>query len=75
MPDTGALLLSGVCLLTAVSFVLWPRPLLKLSSMLNRTLGVLDEVFVRYRYTVAVILFVVSYLLFRIALLLPELRA
>ena len=74
MPDTGFLLLSGICLLAGVGFVLFPDPLLRLSTALNRTLTVLDQKLVRFRYMVGVVLFGVSYMLFNLALQVPGLR-
>ena len=55
-------------------FVLFPHPLLSLSRTLNRTLVVLDEQLIRYRYALGLLLFAVSYLLFRLALLVPALQ-
>jgi hypothetical protein len=75
MPDTGFLALSAVCLVAAVLFVLYPDALLKLNGVLNRTLVVMDHSLARHRYVVAVALFVVSYLLFRLALMVPSFRA
>ena len=73
MPDTGFLLLSAIAVTTAVLFVLFPNPLLKLSAGLNRTLTVLDGQLMRHRYLVAVLLFAASYLLFKAAFLVPHL--
>ena len=73
MPDSGLLVLSGVCLATGVSFILFPDPLKRLSGVLDRTLVILDQSLMRHRYLIAVALFVTSYLFFRLALLLPEL--
>ena len=75
MPDTGCLLLSGLSVLAAVGFVLFPHPLAKLSAALNKTLTTLDGQLIRHRYLVAVVLFVVSYLFFRLALIVPDLRS
>ena len=74
MPDTGFLLLSALAVITAVLFVLFPNPLLKLSASLNRTLTVLDSQLMRYRYLVAILLFAASYLLFKASFLVPHLR-
>ena len=74
MPDTGVLLLSAVCLAAAVSSILFPNPLLKLSTALNQTLAMLDQRLMRHRHLIGVLLFVVSYLLFTLALRIPELR-
>ena len=71
MVDPLCFLLSVVCLITAVSFVLFPDPLSRLSAALNKTLVVLDHTLMRYRHFVALLLFGVSYLLFRLALLIP----
>ena len=71
MVDPLCLLLGVVCLITAVSFVLFPDPLSRLSASLNKTLVVLDHTLMRYRHVVALLLFGVSYLLFRLALLIP----
>ena len=75
MPDTGVLFLSLLCVVSGVAFVLFPNPLLRVSEALNKTLTVLDRRLMRHRYLVALLLFAVSYLLFNIALLVPELRS
>ena len=74
MPDSGLLVLSLVCLAVGVGFVMFPHPLLILSQTLNRTLVTLDERLIRHRYLCGVLLFVVSYLCFRLALLVPSLK-
>ncbi len=74
MLDFGLLLLSLVCLTAGVGFVLFPHPLLTISQVLDRTLVSLDERLIRYRYLCGALLFVVSYLCFRLALLVPGLR-
>ena len=74
MPDSGLLVLSLVCLGVGVGFVMFPHPLLTLSQALNRTLITLDERLIRHRYICGTLLFVVSYLCFRLALLVPGLR-
>ena len=74
MPDSGLLVLSLVCLAAGVGFVLFPHPLLTVSQALNRTLVRLDERLIRHRYLCGLLLFVVSYLCFRMALLVPSLR-
>ena len=74
MPDTGLLMVSLICLVAGVAFILYPHPLLNLSRALNRTLEVLDESLIRYRYVLGVLLAVVSYLLFRLAFLVPALQ-
>jgi hypothetical protein len=46
-----------------------------MSMVLNRTIDALfDQRLMRYRHLIGLLLFVASYLLFRIALLLPGLR-
>ena len=74
MVDPLSLVLSVMCLIAAVGFVLFPDPLLKLSGALNRTLIVLDSKLMRHRYLVSLVLFGVSYMLFRIALLVPHIQ-
>lgn len=74
MPDSGLLFVSLVCVVAGASFVLFPHPLLQFSRALNRTLVTLDEQLIRYRYLFGVLLFVVSYLCFRLALYIPLLR-
>jgi len=73
MPDPGMLFVSVVCLVAGVSFFLFPHPLLNLSRALNRTLVVMDERLIRHRYVFGTLLFVVSYLCFRLALITPSL--
>ena len=53
---------------------MFPHPLLGISQSLNRTLVSLDERLIRYRYLCGVVLFVVSYLCFQLALLVPGIR-
>ena len=74
MPDSGLLVLSLVCLAAGAGFVLFPHPLLTISQALNRTLVSLDERLIRHRYLCGLLLFAVSYLCFRMALLVPGLR-
>lgn len=74
MPDSGLLVMSLVCLVGGVGFVLFPHPLQAISQALNRTLVALDERLIRYRYVCGLLLFLVSYLCFRLALLVPSLR-
>ena len=73
MPDSGILVVSLVCVVGGVSFILFPHPLVSLSQALNRTLVALDGQLIRYRYVLGVLLFVASYLFFRLALLVPNL--
>ncbi len=74
MPDTGLLFVSGVCLLTATLCILFPDMLGKLSVALNRTVTVLDQSLLQHRYMFGLLLFLMSYLFFRLALLVPGLR-
>ena len=74
MPDSGLLFMSLLCLAAGAGFVLFPRPLLAISQALNRTLVSLDERLIRHRYLCGALLFVVSYLCFRLALLVPGLK-
>ena len=74
MPDTGFLFLSLVSLVLAVVLFLHPQGLVRFSGALNRTLAILDERLIRYRYLVGLLAFAGSYAFFRLALLLPLLR-
>ena len=74
MPEPTLILLSMAFVVVGAMFVLFPDPLLRLSQGLNRTLTVLDQKLMRHRYLVALIFFAVSYLLFNLALLMPELH-
>ena len=74
MPDSGCLFLSLVCLVAAVMLVLFPRSMMQLSRSLDRTLTNLDEQLIKHRYVFSLILFAVSYSLFRLSLLIPALR-
>ncbi len=74
MPDSGLLILSGICLIAGVGFFLFPHPLLKLSLSLNKTLAVLDQLFMRHRYFAGLLLFLTSYLLFNLAMWVGQLR-
>ena len=70
MPNTGCLLLSLICLVLGVLFILFPRVLQEASRTLNRTLTVLDDRLIRYRYLMGLMFVVASYSLFRLSLLL-----
>ena len=74
MPDTGLLFMSVLSLVVGTSVILFPQGILKLSAWLNRTVQMVDEPLMRYRYLVALAAFAASYAFFRIALLLPDLR-
>ena len=74
MPDTGLLAVSAICLVAAVLCILFPEFLGKLGGALNRTVTSLDQQLLRHRYLFGILLFIVSYLFFRLALLLPSLR-
>ena len=74
MPDTGLLFLSLICIVAASSCILFPKGLSKMSVALNRTVNTVDQGLMRHRYVFGVALFVVSYLCFRLALLMPQLR-
>ena len=74
MPDTGFLFLSLTSVALGTLLVLFPRAVVKLGGMLNRTLAAVDDQFIRYRYFVAVLAFAASYAFFQIALSLPNLR-
>lgn len=74
MPDTGCLILSLFSVVLGVALFLFPHPLKQLSGTLNRTLVTLDESLMRYRYVIGGLLFLLSYGLFRVALLVPTLR-
>lgn len=74
MPDTGCLLASVLSSVLAAMFVLFPHALLKLSDFMNRSLTVLDARLMRMRYGWAVVLFVLSYALFKLSLMMPALR-
>ena len=74
MPDSGLLILCGICLIAGMGFFLFPNPLLKLSLSLNKTLAVLDQLLMRRRYLVGVMLFGASYLLFNLAIWVGQLR-
>lgn len=73
MPDSGMLALSLFSVVGGITFILFPGALLRFSSFLNRTIGVFDQRLMRYRYALGVLLFLLSYGLFRLALLLPSL--
>ena len=74
MPDSGMLLLGGLSLIAGVGFILFPNPLLKLSASLNKTLATLDQLLMRHRYPIGILLFVASYVLFRLAVWIGQLR-
>ena len=73
MPDAACLFLS-VCLVVAgLTLLLFPQVMLHVSRSLNRTLMVLDDQLVRHHRLVGVLLFIVGYGVFQLALLLPTL--
>ena len=74
MPDSGFLVLSLLSIVLGTALFLSPQALLKASSLVNRTLVVLDEQLMRHRYVMGVLAFVASYAFFKIALMLPALR-
>ena len=69
MPDTGLLFVSLVCLMSGISFVLFPHALLQLNKALNRSLVVLDQHLMSYRYVVGFLLRLTGYGIFRLAVL------
>ena len=74
MPDTGFLFFSLVSLMVGAVFILFPHPLSKLSTTLNKTLVLADDHIMRYRHVIGVLLMLVSYGLFKLALWMPALR-
>ena len=74
MPDPGCLFVSLVCLVAAIMLVLFPSSIAQASRSLDRTLTVLDDHLVKHRYVFSVVLFAVSYALFRLALLIGVAR-
>ena len=74
MPDSGLLMLSALCVVGGISIILYPNALLKLNEVLNRTLMALDQRLMRFRHVIGVVLLLVSYLFFRLALLVPGMR-
>jgi hypothetical protein len=66
--------LSIVCLMAGVAILIVPQALVKLNSVLNRTLTIFDQFLLRHRYLFGILLLIVSYLFFRLALLVPQLR-
>lgn len=74
MSQAGCLALSLLFLVAAVVFVLFPHGLLNLSRSLNRTMTVLDDRLIKHRYLLSLVLFAVSYLVFRLSLLIPVSR-
>ena len=74
MPDSGCLFLSLVCFVAAIMLVLFPRSIAGASRALDKSITALDELLMRHRYLFSLVLFAVSYSLFRLALLIPNLR-
>ncbi len=74
MPDTGCLALSGASVVLGVMLFMFPHPLVKIGELLNRTLVVMDQALLRYRYLLGLGLFVLAYGLFHLSLLLPTVR-
>lgn len=74
MLKVGLLLLSALCLVSGVGVMAVPKVISKVNMALNRVYNFLDEKLMRYRFLFGVALFVVGYLFFRLALLMPQLR-
>ena len=74
MPDTGLLFLSFLSVLVGSSLFLYPHAMMKVSNALNRTLAILDESIIQYRYLIGLLAFGAGYAFFKLALLLPLLR-
>ena len=74
MPDTGFLFLSLVSIGVGSLLILYPQGLLRLNESLNRTLSLLDQWLIRYRYVTALLAFIGSYAFFKLALTLPMLH-
>jgi hypothetical protein len=73
MPEPLILSISGLCLLAGAMVILFPNAVVRLNGALNRHI-IVDPVLVRYRHVLGVLLFVVSYGVFRLALLLLPYR-
>ena len=74
MPEPLMLSISGLCLLAGAMVILFPRAVVRLNGALDRHI-VVDPVLVRYRHVLGVLLFAVSYSVFRLALLLMPYRS
>ena len=74
MPDTGCLFLSGLSVALGIMLFMFPAQIVKVGDLLNRTLIVLDQPLLRYRYLMGLGLFVLAYGLVRLSLLLPAMR-
>ncbi len=74
MPHEGLLFVSILCVVIAAAAVLFPKTLEQVSGRLNKTVTTIDKRLMKHRYTFAIVLFVVSYLIFRLALQVPLLR-
>ncbi len=64
----------GLCVMALAGgamVILTPKLVLQLNSRLNRVLVSFDETLLRYRHVIGVLLLVVAYLCFRLALLVP----
>ena len=74
MPDTGLLFMSLASVALGSLLVLYPQGLSRLNESLNRTLSLVDQRLIRYRYAAALLAFAGSYALFKLSLMLPMLR-
>ena len=74
MADATCLFLSLMCLLAAIMLMLFPVSVKQASRALDRTLAVVDDQLVKHRYVFGLVLFLVSYSLFRLALLIPNVQ-
>ena len=73
MPEPLILAISGLCLVSGATIILFPDAMVKLNGALNRPI-IVDPLLVRYRHLLGLMLFVVSYSVFRLALLLMPYR-
>ena len=70
MPDAVILFACGFCLIAGTGLILFPNGISKLNLVLNRPVVSLDPWLLRYRHVLGLLLFVVSYAIFYVALLL-----
>ncbi len=75
MPSTSLIVLSVSCIVVGTACILFPQALMRLSAVLNRPVASLDERLMLCRYLLGLVLFGLSYGLFRLALIVPIMKS
>ena len=65
---------SAMFFVFGILFFLGPQVIRHLSGVLDRTLNTIDQQLMRHRYVLGLVMFLLSYSMFRLALLLRSLK-